>query len=308
MRALLVLLMLTFAGCAAPADVTTVAETPLRVYFFDEPGVDWFSGTQGYLMRVSNPGDVNKTYTVRTPGMEAGRMGPATYEGWLAVEGSAPADGSDWIDHAWPESTDTLAPGESRLWLMEFERTSVMHRYDVHVISDDWVYQWQDVRRTAMGGPAVEPDQHVMTYTVGVWVNGTSFYTNNAAFHGDPEFPRGYAAEDFGGDPLPIYVYDEDRSEQPNKSKDTCHFTTITGYNALLKTQTVGGTGVRYLAPEEGYTLEGNEDHFLYGEPLIFLNRVVSMSDVPDDVPNPTDACFDINRRTPDQVPDIPLN
>ncbi|MGB0653558.1 MAG: hypothetical protein ACPGQL_10200 [Thermoplasmatota archaeon] len=161
------------------------------------------------------------------------------------------------------------------------------------------------------GSNLVEPGHSVETFTVGVWINGTSFYTNWGAFHEAPGFPRGYPAGDFGGDPLPIYVYDDDRAEQPPRSKDNCEFTTITGYNELLKMQQLGASAVRFLEPEEAYTVPGAEDHFLYGEPLIFLNYVVGHGGdtvpITGDLPQPLAPCFHPNNALPPGVPPLPI-
>ncbi len=149
-------------------------------------------------------------------------------------------------------------------------------------------------------GDAVGAGDHVQTITAGFWVNGTSFYTNIQALNDDPAFPAGYDRSEFGGDALPIYVYDRDRTEQPPTSKDHCRFTTINGYNEMLKRQSDGGTSVTYMAPEDGYTRPGNEDHDLYGDPLIFINTIVAHEGAVDDRPagDPQGACFDTENTT----------
>ncbi len=160
---------------------------------------------------------------------------------------------------------------------------------------------------------AVQPGMHVQTVTVGFWLNGTSFYTNAADLINDPDFPGAPAwvtAED-GTDPLTVYVYDEDRSEQPYGSQDNCYFTTISGYNALLKTQHEGSTGIRLLQPEEAYTIPGREPgDALYGDALVFMNTIVAIDGSPgteDEAPDPNGACYREDRvcqEAPEGVPD----
>jgi hypothetical protein len=148
---------------------------------------------------------------------------------------------------------------------------------------------------------AVRAGDHVQTFTAGMWINGTSFYTNIATLNNEGSFPAGYNRTEFGGDALPVYVYDSDRSEQPARSKDTCHFTTIPGYNTLLRMQSAGSTGVHFLLPEEGYTSAGNEDHLLFGEALIFLNTVTRIDESTgprDGAGDPQGDCFDPENTT----------
>lgn len=278
-------LVVVMAGCAALPD-PPVEAFPLDVYVF-APAGSWF-GAHAVMARVTNPTDGGVAYEVEVD-LQRGRVGPVDATGWQ--EGAA----------------DTLGPGESRLWLLDFQEVTG-HTFRLRIDAAGGSYEWNQTLPNA-GGPPVEAGMHVLTYTVGVWINGTSFYTNIASLNEDAAFPAGYDRSAFGGAPLPVYVYDQDRSEQPARSIDTCHFTTIPGYNALLKTQSEGGTGVRFLAPEDGYTRAGNEEHFLYGDALVFLNTVIAIEprdERLDDVPDPQGDCFDVNRYTPDPVPDVP--
>lgn len=142
-------------------------------------------------------------------------------------------------------------------------------------------------------GESAQPGQGVHVYTAGFWENGTLFYTNIAALdHSD--WPRAgwYAWE--GAEPLPVYVYDEDRAEQPALWKDpqagtplagTVHglgyFTTIPGFNEALKGLSSSTVRVVRMEPEDGYTRAGNEEHPLYGAPLVFYIKVVEVVDLP---------------------------
>lgn len=143
-------------------------------------------------------------------------------------------------------------------------------------------------------GDAAGPGQGAHVYTAGFWAsNGTLFYTNIKAIdHSD--WPRAgwYAWE--GGEPLPVYVYDQDRSEQPTVWKDPQsgtpvegtvpglgYFTTIPGFNEGLKGLSTSTTRVVRMEPEDGYTREGNEEHPLYGAALVFYIKVVHVVDLP---------------------------
>jgi hypothetical protein len=144
-----------------------------------------------------------------------------------------------------------------------------------------------------MEGDAAQPGQGAHVYTAGFWENGTLFYTNIAALdHSD--WPRAgwYAWE--GEEPLPVYVYDEDRSEQPSTWKDpqagtplagTVHglgyFTTIPGFNEALKGLSTSTVRVVRMEPEEGYTRAGNEEHPLYNATLVFYIKVVDVVELP---------------------------
>lgn len=301
---LVVLSSIAFAGCIdgdegrdGPAPLESLEVYEYR-YGGDDvalPGI-----AHGWMARITNPGDSAVAFAVEPLG-NGTRYGPAGDAGWEVLK--AP-------------QVDLLAEGESKVYLFQNTWTEAPNEtgFQVHVFdrlpSGDGS-ETEDLRVMERGEftreiawkeevTKVAADQHVKTATVGVWLNGTSFYTNIAHLNDDPEFPLPDNANrsDFDGAPLPIYVYSEDRSDQPPGSKDTCHFTTITGYNALLKTQADQGTNVRWLAPEEAYTRPGAEEHWLYGDVLIFMNTIVA-HDGPlgpaDRVPNPQGDCFNTN-------------
>jgi hypothetical protein len=53
------------------------------------------------------------------------------------------------------------------------------------------------------------------------------------------------------------------------------------------------------LLPEEAYTREGAEEHFLYGDSLVFMNTVVAnVGEVSElqALPQPTGDCFNAER------------
>jgi hypothetical protein len=142
-------------------------------------------------------------------------------------------------------------------------------------------------------GRSAEPGEGVHVYTAGFLENGTLFYTNIKAIDRD-DWPRTdwYAWE--GGDPLPVYVYDQDRGEQPAHWKDpqsgtpvagTVHglgyYTTIPGFNEALKDLSSNTVRVVRLAPEEAYTRAGNEEHPLYGQALVFYIKVDAVVALP---------------------------
>lgn len=279
----------------------TAGEQPLDIYAYRWPDDAQAPAgeTVGWAVRLANPSEVVVDVHVATT---ADRHGPVRQTGWEAGPG-----GPDGTRHL-------MAPDRPVLWLFEAHVQP-----DGTVVETTLTYErgGVEVGRTALHrnltaapGDAVVPGMHVQTATVGLWANGTSFYTNLAALDSDPAFPAGYDRSGFGGAPLSVYVYDQDRSEQPPRSRDTCHATTIPGYNALLKTQQEGSTGVRFLAPDEAYTRQGNEGHFLYGHALIFVNTVIAIDGTTgpeDQVPDPTADCFDAEGYVPPIPPIAPL-
>ena len=140
-------------------------------------------------------------------------------------------------------------------------------------------------------GDSAQPGQGVHVHTAGFWENGTLFYTNIEALHANVAWPRATWYEWSGGEPLPVYVYEEEGSERPAywapmagtplDGAAWAYFTTIPGFNEALKGLSTHTTRVVHLAPEEAYTRPGNEEHPLYGDALVFFIHVVSVVDVP---------------------------
>lgn len=142
-------------------------------------------------------------------------------------------------------------------------------------------------------GKSAHAGQGVHVYTAGFWENGTLFYTNIKSVDHD-DWPRAGWYEWEGADPLPVYVYDQDRSEQPAAWKDPVagtplagevqglgYFTTIPGFNEALKGLSTNTVRVARLAPEEAYTRAGAEEHPLYGDAIVFYIKVVDVVDLP---------------------------
>ncbi len=309
-------LVIAMAGCL-DATLTGDDDFPLQVYRYHLPGDDRIVDgvVDGWLFLVTNPTDKALPVRILPVNLESAKTGPVTADGWQAEQVRQPADAIRVGTPMVGATPSLLAPGESRLWMVHNLGNGAAFPLGVTVsvqpvANDAAGYPashnkdlfWVQAER--MAGPAVAPGDHVQTVTVGVWSNGTSFYTNYPQLEADDSFPQGYP-DSADGAPLPIYVYGSDRSEQPGRSRDTCHFTTIDGYNALLKEQAEGHTGVRFLTPEEAYTRPGLEDFFLYGQPLIFLNSVL-VHDGPADAtpgPDPTGSCVHPNNHSPVPLP-----
>lgn len=309
----IVLLAPLLSGCIEPGsdgpESPPAPLTSLEVYEYRYDGDDvaYPGYAYGWMARITNHDSVNIPFIVK-PVDNLTAFGPATNESWELFD--APA-------------VDILPPGESKLYLFQatFANATNQTGFSVRVIETDQASPdvdapiqqvgrfLRDLESPATGPNPVGPGQHVHTATVGVWLNGTSFYTNIPDLNADEAFPAGYDRSEFGGDPLPIYVYGEDRTEQPPGSKDTCHFTTITGYNALLKTQVEHGTSVRWLAPEEAYTRPGAEEHQLYGDVLVFMNTIVQHDGgvgPAERAPDPTGDCFRPQNSSPVPLPPPP--
>ena len=236
--------------------------------------------------------------TVRTPWIDGGFLRTDPEQGWdtlvLAdgtLSASAPAQG--WS----VESERFSAPGEAN-----FSALRVTPGKDMGHLA--LAYQLSDCEGTHAGtiswdlaeprmGTSAEPGQGVHVLTAGFWENGTLFYTNIAAID-QGDWPRAgwYAWE--GDEPLPVYVYDQDRSEQPDLWHDPQagtpvegtvpglgYVTTIPGFNDALKGLSTNTVRVVRLAPEDAYTRAGNEEHPLYGDALVFYIKVLDVVDAP---------------------------
>lgn len=129
----------------------------------------------------------------------------------------------------------------------------------------------------------------VLVRTAGFWVNGTTFYTNDARVHEDPAIPKGYLGSYTDDTPLPVYVYADGERTMPKRYYDAGYYTTIAGFNKALREIAVGAPVAAYLTPEEGYTRLGNDAHPLYGDPLVFWITAAEVVDLPCTLPQP--AC-----------------
>jgi hypothetical protein len=313
------LTVVALAGCVSEPEIEgfTPDEFPLTVYRHSWAGSDVFvPGTEhGMAFTVTNPSEREVVVGMFLEGTSNVLLGPimttsgsASIEAWQAIriEGDevrgVPA---------------TLAAGTSTTFLgkvSEYSDSNITARFlasdplDVEILYDSWETSWTI---STMDGAEVTPTTLVQTTTVGLWTNGTSFYTNSAELLADPTFPAGgnvNRGEDTAT--LPIYVFDNDRSEQPLGNGDNCYFTTISGYNALLDRQSEFSTGVSLIQPSQAYSIEGNEGHLLFGDPLIFLNTIVTIdgqTSTEDELPDPAGACFDAARVAGKIPSDLPL-
>jgi FKBP-type peptidyl-prolyl cis-trans isomerase 2 len=179
---------------------------------------------------------------------------------------------------------------------------------------------------------AAQPGQGAHVWYAGFWENGTLFDTNLQALDVGSDWPKAGWYEGGHWDPIPVYVYDQDRSEQGPEWKslsanvlgatpapvdpydetiggatgqaDTAsgvgYFTTIKGFNEAVKGLPVGTRQAFHLAPEDAYTQPGREDHLLYGDALIFLVEVRDVVDAPCPTPSTQpDACTGLADRLP---------
>lgn len=289
--------------------------TSLSVYEYRHSGDDAaFRGlSYGWMARITNELDAPVVIAVEPLHRNETSWAPATTEEWRTLE--APM-------------VERLEGGESRLYLFSavFAEQVTETGFKVRVLDLDlseqetyeipWAEPGNETDEVGVVEEAtfartltwpetftrVGSNQHVRTATVGVWLNGTSFYSNIAELNVDPGFPAGYNTTNVSGDPLPVYVYASQASDQPPRSKDHCYFVTIPGYNDLLKTQADKSTNVRWLAPGEAYTRAGAEGHDLYGDVLVFMNTIVAHDGaVGTDgrVPDPNGDCFHPDNASP---------
>ena len=236
--------------------------------------------------QASNPAEAPAPASARAPatarGRPAGPVGPERpAEG---AEGAWDRTGGDGF------SVLRVTPGDGK------GRLDLAYSFDGCPGPQEGTITWD--LAAPENGDRAEPGQGVHVYTAGFLEDGTLFYTNIKAIDHD-DWPRTdwYAWE--GGDPLPVYVYEQDRSEQPAYWQDpqsgtplegtvpgVGYYTTIPGFNEALKGLSTNTVRVVRMEPEEGYTRAGNEDHPLYGEPLVFYIKVEAV--VPAPCPTPT--------------------
>lgn len=308
MKIAVLFVVIALAGCIEDApEVEAPTPFPLEVYRHAWPGSDVFveGATLGMAFSVSNPTDARVSVGLFLDGIGAHQVGAldrtdgdTPIETWFAISVDAgEVRGAGRV----------LEPGEGSLFLAKvssLESNNLSATFvasdplDVDVLYDSLQLDWSV--ESVLDREAIDPGSLVQTTTVGLWTNGTSFYTNSAELLADPAFPAGGNVDRKGAtDTLPVYVYDNENTEQPLGNADNCYFTTIAGYNSLLKTQFDGSTGVNFLSPTAGYTAPGNENHLLFGDSLVFLNTVIVLdgqTTTEDELPDPNGACFDATR------------
>lgn len=204
-------------------------------------------------------------------------------------------------------------------WPAEFQSADLLsYITNPHPMDGCWTMVTAFSSFAAEGGPIVSEAGREVVAGVGVhveyagfWTNGTLFGTNIASVH-NSDWPRAgwYGYSDDAA--LPVYVFDQDRAERPpywapahqmapvtgtpvdgitrdpngqvaasGATAGLGYYTTIKGFNEALKTMTDRTSRVVVLAPEDAYTVEGNEEHPLYGDALVFLIGVTDIVDLP---------------------------
>jgi hypothetical protein len=237
-------------------------------------------------------------------------------KGWAASSRAAtPGDEADPADaHRLEVVTVVPGPGKGNAtWSFQVEGPSACE-------PEHGTVTW-DLAAPRVGMSAV-PGQGVHVMTAGFLENGTLFYTNIPEIDTDARWPRmpWYLWE--GEMPLAVYVYDQDRHEQPaywqgassaasnipptgspadpipheyaekaDHQAGLGYFTTIRGFNEALKGLSTRTTHVVHLSPDEAYTLPGYEDHVLYGEAVVFYIKVIDVVDAPCPAETPTMFC-----------------
>lgn len=239
------------------------------------------------------------TGTLHTPWVDATFLHTDPHQPWDTVVLLRQAEASVAARPAgWTAASERLSPaGDANFSLLRVDPGKGVGQLDLQ-------YRLEDCDELVSGtvawdlappepGASAQPGQGTHVYTAGFWENGTLFYTNIEAVD-HSTWPRAgwYAWE--GGEPLPVYVYDDDRSEQPAVWMDpqagtplagtvpgVGYFTTIPGFNEALKGLSTSTVRVVRMSPEEAYTRPGNEEHPLYGHALVFYIKVIDVVDLP---------------------------
>lgn len=224
----------------------------------------------------------------------------AIVQGDWSLESANVTAPEGWLAEVEPLGQD---PNASRVWRIRFV-------HDTDTFGGPWSASWtlpadanpcQEITDLSVAGRVLgpvpgevaSPGQGVYVYTAGFWENGTLFYTNIGRIDNDTSFPRAGWYESSGHEPLQVYVYDQSRDEVPDQWNACApegapvaecaweYGTTIEGFNEALKGLSTTTFRVVHLAPEKAYTVDGNEDHVLYGDPLIFFLWITNVVDVP---------------------------
>lgn len=162
-------------------------------------------------------------------------------------------------------------------------------------------------------GRMLTPGHGAHVWYAGFWENGTLFETNIEALD-HSHWPRAGWYESSPYDPLPVYVYDRNRSEEPTHWKPPTqaartgtpvdgplslplgaatqegglgYSSTIRGFNEGLKGLSTTGQRVVWMAAKDAYPT-GTANNPLAGANLVFLVRLADIVDQPCPTPPAT--------------------
>lgn len=136
-----------------------------------------------------------------------------------------------------------------------------------------------------LGREPLRSGMGAQVYYVLWYANGTLASTNDPALRNRPEIGDAVLdGNDTSGDqPLKVYVGGQRGVPPPEPYNGTGYRPVIAGFDARLRDagdgsgMVAGETLVVRVPKEQAYTIEGNEEHPLYGEDLNFLVRVVTV-------------------------------
>lgn len=311
MRAWVAFLLVPLAGCTASVEEDGCAIVPPVVYG------DWGSD-HGHLEGPWEEGVPWQTVIAVAPG---NATAPLYWDPAFA----------DNITTAWADEsrrlqvvTVTLADAGDDYALSLFIRADAPAGCEDPIVASVYSYGHAQDVETASPGTGV----HV--WYAGFWTNGTLFDTNLETVH-DSDWPRAAWYDAAVGAPLPVYVYDQARTERPaywgplrdappvtdTPVDDTWdanvadidstfglgYYTTIEGFNEALKGLSTGTTKVVVIPPEKAYTRPGNEAHVLYGDAIVFWIWAEEVVTLPCNSPGTTPAPIVSAARVPCDAP-----
>jgi hypothetical protein len=157
-------------------------------------------------------------------------------------------------------------------------------------------------------GTILAPGHGAHVWYAGFWENGTLFETNIEALD-HSAWPRAGWYESVPYAPLPVYVYDQSRSEEPEHWKahgapatgtpvdgpaataaaapGLGYYSTIKGFNDGLKGMSTTGARVTWMDAKDAYP-GGTANNPLAGANLVFYVRLEDVVDAPCPAPQPT--------------------
>jgi hypothetical protein len=295
---LLVVLLLGVSGCMSKAgtpQTTTSGATgptnlaPPTLPLCEAPAVHMVPPPESLFAQATDPNqryDVLFYYpTEKQPFLSAVEPPPGWYFGYKELASDATNGTLLRVTLESPAGGD-LPPWDRHPYLL-VNWTSAAQGYDecrpIAEQSGKWLLD------PPAAGERVRSGKGAYVRTAGFWDNGTLFYTNIQEVQDDAAWPRAGWYTYNGSQPLPVYVYEVTPQERdilwgpPTIGGVTLwtYYTTIPGFNEVLKTMSTNSVRVVRIAPEDAYTRPGNENHPLYGDALTFFIQVIDVVDVP---------------------------
>lgn len=196
-----------------------------------------------------------------------------TPEGWRAESETSDVeirgkDASSLVVRITPDANATYEPHEVRVLVGDTAGRVIVNVRDLGSVP----------LRSGLGA---------QLYYVLWWDNGTLASTNDPSLRNRTEVGAAVLDEESPTDvPLKVYVGGERGTPPPEPYNGTGYHAVIPGFDARLRDagdgsgMVAGETLAVRIQKEDAYTVEGNEDHPLFGVDLNFLIRIVTVDEL----------------------------